>query len=1062
MSSNDFDGSYFGPEGGQGADEQGAGTPGPGQPGADGQGAGGDGHGAGGGARYPAPQGWGNDGFYRDPSMDSDYETGLQGPVRPQSGPHQDPGYSYWSDGAGWQNSPSANAWPGQAPDPNPNPFGAGPGGGGDQAGGGSYGGGTGGYGGFTPQGPGVPGGYGPSAPPPPGGQGGPPWTGGFGVPGGPAGPGGPGGPTGPGGPLGPGQPGGPRGPQRGGKRKGSWWRHWSWKKALAVSGGMVLLLVIGLFGVYEYLSSSATIPAALASASYQNTTVYYSDGKTPIGTIGAINRQDLTFSEIPKGMQDAVLAAEDRSFWTEGGISPQGILRAAYDDVTSSGGNKSGGSTITQEFVRGYYDGIGAQQTVSRKLKEIFIAQKLAKTKSKQWILTNYLNLIYLGDNSYGVEAASQTYFGKPLGQLTVAQEAVIAAIIQQPSNYPLETYRTDLVARWHYVLNGMVKMGDLTQAQADAATFPKLLTDTSGPTNKGASVTAANSDPWTPYVMGVVENELTGVDHVSQQQLETGGLRVVTTISRSMEKEMYSAVNQNIAAIKATPGAQFPSYIRIGAELQNPTNGEILAMYPGPGQNMSTAECKKLDCDLNTAVYAREQVGSSFKPYVLAASVADGMNVKSSTLNASPYLCVPQDSPTSSQMALSSTKVSFLADGTVSCPNNPSYYGVENDGGETIGNPKKGGGTTVQNALAQSSNTAFTDLTHRVTTTNVIEMAKAMGVDIATFPSGSGLTDKLHQVGLALGTASLTVNEQTTMLSTIDNNGVYHQSHIIKSWQTPDGPVKTPAVQSHGVLDPTNVANNALLDSQVQYAMEMTTVDGTGTSAAYGLGNRQIIAKTGTTTNSHAGFFIGAIPQYSLVVGMFTQSQASNSTESLVPLTGGGFGGYWPAKIWNTFAQAEFANLPSESFQNAVFSGTAWNQVGKIAAPKPTVNCMVNGKKKKINGKTCPTQTPAPTPTCSYPGEQNQDGCTTGSAGATPTPTPTCSYPGEQNCSSSGTGTGGNGTTPTGVSTNAVTASSTKAGLAAGGALVALPGSFLWTVMSRRRRKRRAGTPQ
>jgi membrane peptidoglycan carboxypeptidase len=652
---------------------------------------------------------------------------------------------------------------------------------------------------------------------------------------------------------------------------------------------------------------------------------------------------------------------------------------------------------------------------------------------------------------------------------------------------------------------------MGDLTQAQADTATFPKLLTDSTGSTDKGASVTAASSDPWAPYIMSVVENELTAVDNVSQQQLETGGLRVVTTISKSMEKEMYSAVNQNIAAIKAIPGAEYPSYIRIGAELQNPTNGEIIAMYPGPGQNMSTAQCKKLDCDLNTAVYAREQVGSSFKPYVLAASVADGMNVKTSTLNASPYLCVPPDSPVSSQMALSSSKVSFLADGTVSCPNNPSYYGVENDGGEVIGNPKTGGGTTVQNGLAQSSNTAFTDLTHRVSTTNVIEMAKAMGVDIATFPSGSGLTDKLHQVGLALGTASLTVNEQTTMLSTIANNGVYHQSHIIKYWQSPDGPQKTAAVESHGVLDPTNPTNNAQLDSQVQYAMEMTTVDGTGTSAGYGLGNRQIIAKTGTTTNSHAGFFIGAIPQYSLVVGMFTQSQSANSTESLVPLTGGGFGGYWPAKIWNTFAQAEFANLPSENFQNPDFTGAAWNQVGKIAPPKPTVNCVIDGKKKKINGKTCPTPAPSPTPTptCSYQGEQFQDGCTTGSAGATPTPTcsydgeqsqdgcttstgtpaptptcsfeaqancassgtstdtaaptPTCSFNGEQNCTSTGPGTGtGTGTGNTGFSTSSATAGSTKAGLAGGGALALLPGSFLWTMMSRRRRKRRAGAPQ
>ena len=133
--------------------------------------------------------------------------------------------------------------------------------------------------------------------------------------------------------------------------------------------------------------------------------------------------------------VQDAVIAAEDRSFWTEGGISPTGILRAAYDDVTSSGGNLSGGSTITQEFVRQYYSNIGTQQTVSRKIKEIFIAQKLAKSKSKQWILTNYLNTIYLGDNSYGISAAAETYFGVPVDKLTIAQAAVIAAIIQQPS---------------------------------------------------------------------------------------------------------------------------------------------------------------------------------------------------------------------------------------------------------------------------------------------------------------------------------------------------------------------------------------------------------------------------------------------------------------------------------------------------------------------------------------------------------------------------------------------------------------------------------------------------
>ena len=215
--------------------------------------------------------------------------------------------------------------------------------------------------------------------------------------------------------------------------------------------GAMAGLVILMGVGAYFYAYSSATIPTQLAANVLdQNSTVYYSDGKTPIGTIGPIDRQLLSYSQIPMRVQDAVLAAEDRSFWTEGGISPTGILRAAYDDVTSSGGNLSGGSTITQEFVRQYYSNIGTQQTVSRKIKEIFIAQKLAKSKSKQWILTNYLNTIYLGDNSYGISAAAETYFGVPVDKLTIPQAAVIAAIIQQPSYFPLPQYRANLTARW------------------------------------------------------------------------------------------------------------------------------------------------------------------------------------------------------------------------------------------------------------------------------------------------------------------------------------------------------------------------------------------------------------------------------------------------------------------------------------------------------------------------------------------------------------------------------------------------------------------------------------
>ncbi len=851
------------------------------------------------------------------------------------------------------------------------------------------------------------------------------------------------------------------------------------------------------MFGVYEYLSSTTTIPAALASANYQNTTVYYADGKTVIGTIGETNRQDLSYAQIPRQLQDAVVAAEDKNFWTEGGISPTGIVRAAMHDLT--GNTLNGGSTITQEFVKNYYDGVGSQQTASRKIKEIFIAQKLASSKSKPWIMTNFLNLIYLGENSYGVEAAAQTYFRKPVSQLTWAQDAFLGGIIQAPSTYPLLANRPQMIIRWKYVVQQMVLDKYITAAQASTMTFPKLNTDAGTSTSKGASVMAASGDRWAPYILNVVYNELTspksaGGDGIPVSQVETGGLKIVTTISYSMEKEMYKAVDANIAAIKATPGAQFPSYIRIGAELQNPNNGEILAMYPGPGQSMSVAQCAEWDCSDNTAVYAREQVGSSFKPYVLSAAVAAGMNVKTSTLNANQYLCVPPD-PLSATL---SKTMKYYSGSLSECADNGlnSYFPVENDGGEIIGNPKQGGGTTVQNALAQSSNTAFTDLTHRVTTSNVIKMAEAYGVNIADYPTGSGLTSDVGQTNIALGIAPLTVNEQATMLSAITDNGVYHQSHIVKYWQQPNGPEQTPTVAAHGVLDPSNPTTNAQLDSQVQYAMEMTTVDGTGTAAGYGLGSRQIIAKTGTTSGSTAGFFIGAIPQYSLVVGMFVANPAKTS-ESLVPLTGGGFGGYWPAKIWNTFAQAEFANLPQQTFQSPVFTGATWNQVPK--QPKPTAMCWQNGKKVKMQVKTCPT--PDPTVSCGFDQQDGQNdlcstcsfdqsdgqfdnctdpvptqnGCTFDQsdgqfdicngtpspsttcqqgdptcASATPSPSSTCTDPTDPACLAS-TLTGNGTTTPT--------ASGTQSGLAVGGGLAGLPGagSVLWATASRRRRRRR-----
>ena len=1056
----------------------------------------------GGSAKYPEPEGWGNDGFWRDPAMDANYETGMQSAVRPESGSHEDPGYSYFSDGRGWESTPGVNGPPGQADAAS---FDAGAAAPGAAAAGapamGAYGAGSnptavyqGGPGGPGPGSPFGPGPGGPTLPGVPGGYGlgGPVGPGpGPGWPGGPGRPGGPGGPVRPGGPAGPGGPRGPRG--RNGRRKGSWWRHWSWKKALAITGGVFAFFILALFGTYEYMSSSAVIPTAATSATMQNTTVYYSDGTTPLGTIGETNRQDLNYNQIPMMLQDAVVSAEDKNFWTEGGISPTGILRAAIHDVTSGGGDLNGGSTITQEFVRNYYDGVGTEQTASRKVKEIFIAQKVAATYSKQWIMEHYLNTIYMGDGANGMEAAAETYFGVSAAQLTPSQDAVLAGMIQQPSTFFLPANRQDLTTRWQYVLGQMVKNGYLTQAQASAQKFPTLVSDkTTGASSAGVSANN-NSDPWAPYILTQVEIELTQHDGLTQEQLSTGGYKIVTTISRPMEAEMYAAVKDTVtpSAIAATGNASvssLPSWMLVGAELQDPKTGEIIAEYPGKGQDLTASECAGV-CEDNTAFQTREQVGSSFKPYVLSTAVEQGMNVQSSVLDTSPYLCIAPD--LSSAYSLPITAAQYELDNKAKPPNclaqglNGSAP-VENDGGELIGKQvgqqstgaNKGAtyfSTNAQGALAASSNTGFTDLAHKVGTANIIQMAEQFGVDGSS--GGADFAKYQGGVGLALGIASLTVQEQDTMLATLANNGYYHQAHLVKYWQNPGvgSAEQTPKVESHSVL-------TAQQAGDVQYAMEATTFSG-GTAypnVTYGLNTPgMVISKTGTATNSVSGFFIGATTQYALAVGMFTVDPSKVATENLSMLGGQGFGGYWPAKIWNTFASAEFSQQPQLFSTTPDTQGQqAWNLLGKVPA-KPSITCVVNGQKVKVNAKTCPTQTQNQNPTCT----QDQNGNITCDDGATCTQDQngnitcddgsTCTQDqngnltctggnGNGNNGNNGNGTNGNGGNGGGGNGQAVSSTNIQAGVAVGGGLMGLPGSLLLTSMSRRRRRNRAGAAE
>ena len=790
-----------------------------------------------------------------------------------------------------------------------------------------------------------------------------------------PAGPGGPRRPRGPRGLAGPGRRGLDRPPV---KVRGSWWRHWTLRKAvgvlLAVVGGIVVLGAVAVVIAYE----QTPVPTAAMAATGYSQSVVYSKSGSLVGRFGTTNRKMLTRDQIPQTMINAVLAAEDRNFYNEGGISPTGIVRAAYSDIRGGDGSLQGGSTITQEFVRQYYSGIGTQQTLTRKIKEIFVAMKVAKEKSKDWILTNYLNTIYLGQGAYGIEAAAQTYYGRHASQLSTAQAAVIAAIIQQPSNYPLPKYRAQLENRWHYVLNGMVQMGTLTAQQAAAMKFPAP---------RSSVPQTVGGDVWDPYVLTMVWNELTDIYHFTKSQIYNGGYVIRTSIDDKKMAALYAAVRGNLATINASGDPFHPRYMHVGAVLEDPATGAIQALYPGPGypgakyngtgKVITASYCLKILCENNMAVYAREQVGSSFKPYILSAAVKQGMNVQTSTLNGYNNLCIPPDSQPSAY------PVPAIPNGTTLRCQTSGYYPVPND------SAAENGPYTPQLAMAMSINTAYTDLWHTVAGNggmNVANLVQEFGVN--TDAAGiTGHLDMKNQAGLALGQASLTVGEQATMLATLANGGVYHNAHVIASITRNNAPPTHLKIISYPVFssDPTQNANMA---SQVQYAMSKDDAS-YGTAPVTAMSNGQeIIGKTGTTNSAQSAFYIGAIPNQALAVAIFTNQQGKGwqTLHNLGGNSQGGFGGTWPATIWHTYAEDMFVPLGVEPFPTPVFTGQTWNQV------PPNLRNVGEKPKKHDHG--------------------GQNGGRGGGQGENPTPWPTFSCdPQVVTCTTGGGGGGGNG---------------------------------------------------
>ncbi|MGI5231673.1 transglycosylase domain-containing protein [Actinoallomurus sp. CA-142502] len=624
-------------------------------------------------------------------------------------------------------------------------------------------------------------------------------------------------------------------------------------RRAAYVLGVLVLLPIIGFIVVYLMTPVPSS---AQPTAKAQQSVFYYNDGKTVIARTGDFDRRPIDLKAVPPQVRDAVISAENRSFYSDSGVSVKGSARAVW--ATLTGGSMQGGSTITQQMVRNYYSGLSQQRTAGRKLKEIMVALKVSREKNKDWILQQYLNTIYFGREAYGIESAAQAYYGKDVQQLTPAEGAYLAAAIQVP------TYAGDLTipgaqgymqARWQYVVSGMVQMGAISQQQAATMKFPPPAKQ------KQKSIYAGDKG----YMVSQAKAELRRMGY-TDNQINMGGLKVRTTFDKDLMAAARQAVKQNMPSGTSKK-------ILTGLVSIDPDNGEINAFYGGKDY---------VDQQFNNAFDAKVQAGSGFKPYVLAAALADGESLNTYVDGSSPQRFAGVD--------------------------------LQNDNNENFGM------VNLVTATQDSINTAYLNLGQKVGLGKVVSMAEKVGIPAAQ------LEPHKDAATLPLGVADVSVQQQAAGYATFASEGVYHAPHVIRS-------VTAPGSKPRKVSEPGKRVFSTTVARDATYAMQKVVDAGTGTNA--GLPDRNAAGKTGTTSDGKQLWFNGFIPQLTASVGIFR-----SDNKPLVIPGYSSYGGDLPARIWRSYVvQADQAlHLPPKSFgAPSVYTGGGGRSTTVPVNPRP-----------------------------------------------------------------------------------------------------------------------------
>ncbi|MFF9779041.1 transglycosylase domain-containing protein [Streptomyces sp. NPDC013978] len=614
------------------------------------------------------------------------------------------------------------------------------------------------------------------------------------------------------------------------------------------------LMLIVGAF-VLGY--NMVHIPKANAFATKQSNVYLYADG-TQIARDGEVNRENVPLSKVSKAAQHAVLAAEDRDFYSEPAIDIKAMIRAGWNTATGKG--KQSGSTITQQYVKNYY--LAQDQTVTRKVKEFFISIKLDREVTKDEILEGYLNTSFFGRNAYGIQAAAQAYYGVDADELTAEQGAYLAALVNAPSMYDVVAHPENkgaAVARWNYVLDGMVKEGWLKQSERTGAKFPMPKQNTTSTAFSGQR----------GYLVEAIKSYLYDHKIIDEEALENGGgYRITTTIQPKMQNAFIKAVDDQLMDKLDKKNRKVDNYVRAGGVSIDPKTGKVIAMYGGIDYTKQY---------VNNATRRDFQVGSTFKPFVFTSAVENASN-------------------TQSGQAITPNTV---YDGTNKRPVEGwpgPVYDPENEDYVNYGN------ISVRQATQSSVNSVYAQMAVDVGPEKVEKTAIDLGLpkntpDMNPYPS------------IALGTATASVLDMTEAYATLANHGKHGTYTMIEKISKDGEVVKLPTTEStQAVSRKAADTTTSILQSVVQ----------SGTATAAQASGHPVAGKTGTAEEDKAAWFAGYTPDLATVVSVMGQDPKTGvhkplyGAMGLPRINGGGA----PTEIWAQFTKAALKGKKVKEF--------------------------------------------------------------------------------------------------------------------------------------------------